>query len=240
VQSHLTKGQSPTFGPVTARLVEYGIARLHEGHKGQIVEPLAFLSLMQWLQTQNNASLEANIRLRLGSQASRGTAYEELIVLYLLRTLRYPVPFSTIFNFHGIPPVWADEMAQIVGRLDGTDLAVDVLGEAPQNPGLGVVHYAAGVEDVLGWIETLAAAPAVLITSHLFGPDVMIRCRSSPSKSTVASRNVLLMGQFKSYMDGNKESLDPATTSHALTSLNRDHWFKQTVCQLALSLSSAH
>jgi hypothetical protein len=30
-------------------------------------------------------------------------------------------------------------MAQIVGRLDGLDVAVDVLGEAPENPGLGVV-----------------------------------------------------------------------------------------------------
>jgi hypothetical protein len=42
-------------------------------------------------------------------------------------------------------------MAQIVGRLDGpgTNLAVHILGEAPQDPGLRVVHYAAGVEDVL-------------------------------------------------------------------------------------------
>jgi hypothetical protein len=190
---------------------------------------------MKWLQTQDHANLEANIRLRLGSQDSRGSAYEELIVSYLLRSLRYPVPFSTIFNFHGTPPVWADEMAQIVGRLDGTDLAVDVLGEAPRNLGLGVVHYAAGVEDVLHWIETLAVAPAVLITSHLFGPDVMVRCSSSPSKSTVATRKVLLMGSFT---DGDKESLDAGTISHVLTSLNRDHWFKQTVCRLALSLSS--
>ena len=63
VQSHLLKGPSPTYGPVTARLVEYGIARLREGHKGQIVEPLAFLSLMRWLQRKNKLNLEANLRL---------------------------------------------------------------------------------------------------------------------------------------------------------------------------------
>ena len=228
------------FGPVTAQLVEYGIAHLCRGREGQIVEPLAFLSLMRWLQSQDHTNLKANIRLQLDSQSSRGTAYEELIILYLLRTLRYPVPFSTIFNFHGTPPIWVDEMAQIVGRLNRTDLAVDVLGEAPQNLGLPVVHYAANVEDVLDWIETSAVAPAVLITSHLFGPDVMVRCRSSPLKSTVASRNILLIGQFKLYMDGNKESLDMGTISHALTSLNQDHWFKQMVCELALLLSSAH
>jgi hypothetical protein len=229
VQSHLTKGKSPTFGPVTARLVEYGIARLRKGHEGQIVEPLAFLSLMKWLQTLDHANLEANIRSRLALQASRGDGYEELVVLYLLRTLRYPVPLSTIFNFHNTP-VWANDMAQIVGRLDGIDVAVDVLGGAPQNPGLGVVHYAADIEDVIRWLETPAVAPAVLITTHLFGPDVIIRCSSPLSHSTVASKNILVMGQFKSYTDGNKESLDAGTITQALTSLNRVHWFKQMVC----------
>ena len=155
---------------------------------------------------------------------------EELIILY-------PIPFGTIFHLHNTP-VWVNDIAQIVGRLDGTDVAVDVLGEPPENPGLGVVHYATGVEDVIRWIETPATAPAVLITTHLFGPDVMIRCSSSPLNSTITSTNVLLMGQFKSFTDGNKESLDAGTTSHALTSLDRDHWFKQTVCQLASSLSS--
>jgi hypothetical protein len=158
--------------------------------------------------------------------------------LYLLRMLRYPVPFSTIFDFHSTP-VWENDMAHIVGRLDGNDVPVDVLGDAPQNPGLGVVHYAASVEEVIHWIETPAVVPAVLVTSHLFGPDVMIRCSSSPSDSTVTS-TVLLMGQFKSFTDGNKESLDAGTISHGLTSLNRDHWFKQTVSQLASSLSLVH
>jgi hypothetical protein len=238
VQSHLTSGQSPTFGPVsTARLVEYGIARLCEGHQGQILEPLAFLSLMKWLEIQKHLNLEANIRLRLGFQASRGDAYEELIILYLPRMLCYPVPFSTIFDFHSTP-VWENDMAHIVGRLDGNDVPVDILGDALQNPGLGVVHYAASVEEVMHWIETPAVVPAVLVTSHLFGPDVM-RCSSSPSNSTVTS-TVLLMGQFKSFTNGNKESLDAGTISHGLTSLNSYHWFKQTVSQLASSLSSVH
>jgi hypothetical protein len=99
VQSHLLKGQSPTYGPVTARLVEYGIARLREGHKGQIVEPLAFLSLMRWLQGQGHLNLEANLRSRLGNESERGSAFEEVGNLYLLRALRNPVRFSTVFNF---------------------------------------------------------------------------------------------------------------------------------------------
>ncbi|KAM6498788.1 hypothetical protein JOM56_006736 [Amanita muscaria] len=217
VQSHLTRGCSPTFGTVTVRLVEYGIARLRNKHSGQIVEPLAFLSLMKWFEDQPTVNLQTSIRLRLANQESRGPAYEQLVVLYLLRVLRYPVPLSTIFEFHGTPPRWADKMAQIVGRLDGTDVAVDVLGNAPENPGLGVVHYAAGIKDVLKWIENPATMPAVLVPSHLFGPDVIVRCG-----------DVLLMGQLKSYTDGNKDSLDAKTVSCAITSLCPDHWFKRS------------
>ncbi|KAM6498796.1 hypothetical protein JOM56_006744 [Amanita muscaria] len=197
---------SPTFGPVTARLVEYGIARLYKRDSGQIVEALAFLSLMKWLENPPTVNLQRNIRLRLADQNSR---YDQLVVLYLLRVLRYPVPFSAIFQFHGTPPRWADEMAQIVGRLDGTAVAVDVLGKSPENPGLDVVRYAAGIEDVLEWIENPTTTPAVLIPNNLFGPDVMVWCG-----------DVLLMGQLKSYT-----ALDAKSISHALCP---DHWFKQS------------
>ena len=235
MQSHLITRKSPTFGFVNVRLVEYGLARLRDEHKGQIVEPLAFLSLMRWFQNQDNAKLETNTRFRLAFEPSRGAAYEELMTLYLIRMLRHPVPFSTIFNFHNTP-VWADDMGQIVGCLDG----MDVIGDTPENPSLGVVHYATGVEDIIRWIENPDTASAVLISTDLFGPDVMLRCRSAPSNSTVACTKVFLMGQFKSWTDGNKESLDAGTITHALTSLHRDHWFKQTVCHLVLSLSSPH
>ena len=33
------------------------------------------------------------------------------------------------------------------------------------------------------------------------------------------------MGQLKSYLQGNKESLDAGTISYALTSLHPNHWF---------------
>ena len=231
MQSHLTQGKSPTFGPVTARLVEYGLAHLRVEHKGHIVEPLAFLSLMRWLLNQDDANLQTNLESRLAFQDSRGPAYEELIILYLLRTLRYPVPFSAIFNFYN-PPVWANDMVQIVGCLDGNSIAVDVLGPAPQNPGLSVV-YAADIDDVIRWIQTTTTAPAVLVATHLFGPDVIIRCSSPSLNSTDEPRINFLIGQLKSYTQGNKESLDAGTTSHALTSLHPDQWFKKAVSHLA-------
>ena len=66
VQSHLTLGATPTFGPITERAVEYGVARLRDDHKGHIIEPLPFLSVMKWLETQG-LDLESNPRLRLAA-----------------------------------------------------------------------------------------------------------------------------------------------------------------------------
>jgi hypothetical protein len=204
VQSHLTKGESPIFGPVTPRLVEYGIALLYRRSEGRIVEPLAFLSLLKWLENEPHLNLSENFRSRLAAQPSRG---QGLVILYLLRTLRYPVPFSAIFTFHDTPPWWADEL----GCLDGTSVAVGLLGEASRNAGLGVVHYAPGIEDVLDWIENPTTTPAVLVPGTTFGPDVLIR-----------SGDVLLMGQLESCTEGNS----------SLTSLHADGWFKESVCHL--------
>jgi hypothetical protein len=231
VQSHLIKGQSPTNGPVTVQLVAYGIARLREDHKGKIVEPLAFLSLTKWLQTQGRLDLQANLRIPLDNELACGSGFEEVGVLYLLRALRYPVPFTTVFNFQ-CTPSWADEKAHIVARLNGVDVAIDVLGEKPENPGLGVVHYASSIEEIIDWIEQLDTASEILIPSHLFGPDVMARCHSSSS-----NRNFLLMGQFTA---GDQSSLDAGTVAEALASLHPNHWFKEVVCHLVSLFSSAH
>ena len=180
---------------------------------------------MKWFQNQDNVNLETNTRFPLAVQDSHveGHDSEELIVLYLLRMLRYPVPFSTIFNFHNTP-VWANDMVQIVGCLDG----------------IGMVHYATDIDDVIRWVQTTATAPAVLVTTHLFDPDVMIRCSSPPLNSTAVSGNVFLIDQIKFFTKGNKESLDAGTISHALTSLHPDHWFKEAVSYLASLLSSPH
>ena len=224
MQSHLTKGKSPTYGPVTAKLVEYGIARLRQGHQGHIIEPLAFLSLMMWLETHCNQQLEAGIRLRAGDEHSRGFAFEETMVLYLLRKLRYAVPLSSIFDFHPtFTPSWANETAHIVARLNGADVPVDVIGEAPQNPGLGVVHYADTIDDVICWIENLDPAPAILVASHLFVPDILLRVK------LLSGIVILILGQCKSYTSGNKYTLNAKTLSDALDSLHPNHWFKDSV-----------
>jgi hypothetical protein len=232
-------GQTPTYGTRRHQLVEHGIARLREEHKREIIEPLAFLSVMQWLEKQPQLNLRANLQLRLGDHSSCGTAFEEVAFLYLLRALRHPVPFTTVFDF--IPrctPSWADEKAYIVARRDKKDVPVDVLGGgAPENPGLSVAHYASNIEDIIGWIDELDTVSVLLIPGHLFGPDVMVRCRTYPSK-----RNVLLMGQLKSYTVGNNASLNAQTVTEALTSLHPDHWFKHAVClcYLVSLLSSSH
>jgi hypothetical protein len=220
----LTKGESPTFGQTIPQLVEYGIARLCSNHKGQIVEPLAFLSLLKWLETQPTLTLEAGLQIQLGTEFSRGDDYEQLVILYLHRALQHPTRLSAIFKFHGAVPLWADKPTQIIGYINKTPVAVDILGEAlsfqaPQNLGLSVVQYAANISEVIEWIEN--PTTAVLVPTILFGPDVLVWCD-----------DVLLMGQVKSYTTGNEDSLDAQTITHALTSLHPDHWFEKSVCLL--------
>jgi len=230
VQSHLTRGSSPTHGPVTLRLVEYGIARFRKDHQGEIIEPLPFLSLMRWLQNQNALSMASSLQTRLSFPESPGQAYEETVVLFLLRACCHGrVTFRTIFNFHARTPSWADEPANVCARLNGACVPVDVLGDAPLNPSLGVAHYASNIDDILAWLQDSPTAPAVLVPGPLFGPDVMIRFG-----------DVLGIGQFKSHLHGNKKSLDVTTMTKALTSLDPKHWFKQEVCWPILSLFFAH
>ena len=230
MRSHVINGQSPKYGPVPVRLVEYGIARLRKGREGHIIEPLAFLSVMQWLQTHTSTNLSAELRLQAGDPVLRGYAFEDATVLYLLRRLRNPVPLSTIFDFHPEHrPPWANEEARIVARLDGTSVSVDVIGDAPQNPALGVVCYARTIDDIIRWIEGPDPAPVILIPNILFGPDVLTRVKLSSSTSIL-----ILMGQLKSFTNGNKESLDAPTLSGALTSMHQSHWFKKAVRQLVL------
>jgi len=222
VQSHLTRKQPPSFGPVAVEMVEYGIARLRDDdHKGEIIEPLAFMSLLRWLENKELNNVLTKLRNKLAFQESRGVAYEELVVLYLLRRLRYPVPLSAIFNFHGTAPLWANVPVQIVGRLDGVIVPVDILGESPRNPRLGGVCVAANVEDVINWFVKPRTASPILLAPDLFGPDVIARVSTE-----TMSKEIIVMGQAKSYTIGNNENLSAAVTSGALNSLDEDHWFK--------------
>jgi hypothetical protein len=77
----LIKGKSPEYGPVTANLVDYGIARLGTQLTADIVEPLAFVSLITWFQTGWNTNLLADVRLRAGDADSRGYGFEDAMVL---------------------------------------------------------------------------------------------------------------------------------------------------------------
>jgi hypothetical protein len=220
--SHLTLKKTPTFGPVLVSLVEYGIARLRVGndHEGQIIEPLAFLSLLNWLKKQPELNQEGILRPKLSSEGSRGYAYEEVVILYLLRRMGDKVPFSRIFDFHGTPPSWANEEAQVVGHLSGESVPVDVLGDSPRNPSLGGVQYAKDMDGIIKWIKD-PTSTAVLVPTNDFGPDVLVRCADGNGD------DVILMGQAKSCLDGNKNSLDAETMSEALDSLHPDHWFKR-------------
>jgi hypothetical protein len=137
------------------------------------------------------------------------------------------MPFNTIFNFHSSPPPWADEIAQIIACLNDEDVAIDIIGETPMNPALRFVYYAATMEDIISWVETLSTASLVLVSTNDFGPDVLVQLG-----------DVILMAQLKSHMKGEKNSLDTTMMSKALNSLHPDHWFKKFMTVFPLILPS--
>jgi hypothetical protein len=171
-------------------------------------------------------------------QPSRGNTFEQVGVLYLFRVLCHPEPLTAAFDFK-TPSSWANKKYQIVVRVNNDHVPVDVLGTHSQNPGLCVVTYASSIKEIIDWIDGTGTASAVLIPSQSFGPDVMVRCRSSPI-DVPSSRTLILMGQFKSCTVGNKETLDAKTVTNALSSLHSDHWFKASVGYLVSLLSPSH
>lgn len=215
IQSHLTKGSTPKYGPLPHKHVEYGIARLRKDHQGEIIEPLAFLSVVRWLETQKDLCLDENLFHKLGDQ-TRGYAFEEVVILFLLRTFCRPTALNSVFKFHGTVPEWAGSETYIVGYLNDEEVPVNILEDPPRNPSLGVVQYAESIEDVIQWLKK-SPASSVLMPTHVFGPDMIIKCH-----------DVLLMGQAKSYRDGNINELDAPTATDALQSLNPVNWFKTT------------
>ena len=219
VQSHLTKKSTPTFGPLAHKHVEYGIAHLRKDHQGEIIEPLAFLSIVRWFETQKDLSLETYLRHRLADEEFRGHACEWVVILFLLRTFFRPTALTDVFKFYGAVPKWAGRTAQIVGRIEGNEVVVNVLENPPSYPSLGVVYYGNTIEEIIQWFEG-SPAPSVLVPTNLFGPDVIIKC----------SNGLHLMGQTKSCLKGNINELDATTTEDAINSLNSAKWFIKVVC----------
>ena len=70
VQSHLTVGVTPTFGPVSDGVMEYGVARLRDGHKGHIIESLAFRLYQKEAVVEKKPLTFANI------EANKTTLYQ--------------------------------------------------------------------------------------------------------------------------------------------------------------------
>lgn len=161
--------------------------------------------------------MEENLIHNLVDQNSCGYAFEEAVILFLLRTFCRPTPLNSVFKFHGVVPEWAGAETYIVGHLNDEEVPVTILEDPPRHPSLGVVHYAKSIEDVIQWLKK-SLASSVLVPSHLFGPDMIIKCHG-----------VLLMGQAKSYLDGNVNEMDAGMATDALQSLNPVNWFKKQV-----------
>ena len=229
VQSHLIKKSTPTFGPLGQTHVEYGIAHLRDDHQGEIIELLAFLSIVRWLEAQKDLRLENDVRHPLADADHRGHAFEGVVILFLLRTFCRPTVLSRVFKFHGTLPNWAHTRTQIAGRLEGRYVPVNVLEIPPMYPSLGAVYFADTIEDIILWFKE-SPAPSVLIPTHLFGPDIIIKCVDG----------LHLLGQDKSCLRDNINEIGAKTTADAINFLNPKKWFQTVVCLPDSLLSCSH
>jgi hypothetical protein len=222
VHSHMTKRGIPTYGPVTDRLVEYGVAQLRQDFKGKISEPLALVSLVRWFQKQKGFGLENGIRVRLADPDSRGFAFEELMVVYITKKFRHPARLDEVFEFYGTPPAWASQSVQLVHRVGQNNFEpVDLDTQQPVTPGTGVAHYASNVSEVIQWLTE--STLGWCLPGILFGPDLMGWMSSNSGDP------LLVLFQDKSFLYGNKDSVEAKTAAKALRSLTSSNWFKQAV-----------
>ena len=233
VHSHSTKKEAPSYGPVSQRVVEYGIARLREDFMGEIDEPLALFSLLRWFETQEGFQLANGLKQRLGDQEQRGLAFEELVILYITKIFRNPVRLDQVFEFHSSPPTWASEPAQLVHRV-GTNKfePVDLDSQSPHTPATGVTCYAEKAKDVICWLTE--SRLGWCCPSNSFGPDLLMWLRFSSGEVR------LVMIQNKSYFSGNVDSLKANVVADALDSLTPGHWFKSLVSTCSLMLPTPH
>jgi hypothetical protein len=222
VHSHLTKKGPPTFGPVMANLVELGIARLREDFMGDISEPLALVSLVRWFHDQPGFSLENGIRSRLADPASRGSAFEELMVFYFTKKFRQPTCINEVFQFYGTQPDWASQTAQLVCSVHGSYKPVDLDTREPLIPATGVARYASSPNEVIQWLEDPSAGWC--LPGDMGGPDLLAWLSLSSGK------RVLLMVQEKSYLSGNRHTVFAKTAAEAVHSLTTDRLFHTSVC----------
>jgi len=143
--------------------------------------------------------VEASLRHTLAIQPYRGYAFEELVILFLLRTFSRPTALNSVFKFHGTVPEWAGAETHLVGRLEDREVPVNVLDCPPRYPSLGVVYFADSIEDIIQWLKE-SPAPCVLVPNNLFRLDMIIKCHS-----------LLLMGQAKSFLNGRENELGATT-----------------------------
>jgi hypothetical protein len=223
IQSHMTRKEPPIYGPVSAELVEYGIAQLRPDFHGKICEPLALVSCVRWFQGQEEHALGDSIRMRLAASDSRGAAFEELMILYITKTFRQPTRLDAAFDFHGTMPSWASQSAQLVCRVDENEFQPVDLDTAT-----GMTYYASNGAEVMKWLKDSNAGWC--LPGNLLGPDLLVRLQLS------SGERILLVAQHKLPFPGNtdSDSLDAETATSAVTSLTSDHWFKNAVCSSSL------
>jgi hypothetical protein len=201
-------------------LVEYGVARFvgATSVKVSVDEPLALVGILHYLE-DNFHTLEGNVTTHLRSN-NQGMALEEVVLLALTRLLQNQGALKEIFAFHGQPPPWADQPAQIVARSSSGEFeAFSIV--TPSTPSSIIAFSAKTPADVTRWLKS--SDKGWCIPCNAMGPDLITRVRLNDGKILV------LVIQAKGYTTGNVDTISAGVAPGALESLDPSRYFETLV-----------
>lgn len=228
----IIRGEYPIWTDTEKSLVQHGLAQFivenstYNDPNPVIQEPLALVGIMRYFESREYtvaAHIEAGLKF------NKGNGFENLILVAITRLLRGgDHRLKDIFQFHGEPPEWAHETAQIVVQTtSGSYSPFDIIVQEPMLPSSAHTVEAEKPGDVQRWLQHGGAGWC--IPGRYMGPDLMTWVRLHTGKI------LLLVVQAKCHLTGNitssAASLPADVTADAIRSLTPDEFFQSLVCE---------
>jgi hypothetical protein len=223
----MTQGYFPGTYDEWQQLVECGLVHFIDNKEGAIIrEPLALVSIVRHFE-ERGFTLYSGIhdRVQGTGRASKGEAFEEVVMLAVTQLFRRGTRLDEVFHFHGDTPAWATQTAQIVSRrVDGTLGAFDFPIGEPEIPSASIAYYAEHPADVEQWIKSMPTG--LCVPGQYMGPDFLAWLH------LLDGRLLLLILQTKCYFSGNISALPAHVTAQAIQQTSPSNFFAKLVCPL--------
>lgn len=110
---YLVRGDLLHLTDQEKRIVQYGFAYFDGDKTIRVDEPLVLLAASNWFNSRGFPPIEHVID-SLRSAPGRGEGWEDFLALYFSRAFQGQPPLHHVFTFHGTPPPWSQDSAELV------------------------------------------------------------------------------------------------------------------------------